>query len=64
MVKVTKYARCQNSIILDFQNQPQDADCPWCGKPFRYRLIGNSICEIDLMNLTFDEAEMCDGTGL
>ena len=64
MVKVKKCARCQNFIILDFQKHPQDADCPWCGKPFRYRLIGSSICEIDLMNLTFDEAEICDGTGL
>ena len=64
MVRVTKCAICGNEMIISFQRLPQDAKCPWCGKPFRYRLIRNSIVEIDLMNLTFGEAGMCDGTGL
>ena len=53
-----------NYMILDYRPQPQDASCPWCGKSFRYRLIGSSICEVDLMILTFDEGELVDGTGL
>ena len=36
MVRATKCARCQNYMILDYKPQPQDAFCPWCGKPFRY----------------------------
>ena len=64
MVRITKCARCQNYMFLDYKPQPQDASCPWCGKPFRYRLIGTSICEVDLMTPTFDEDELCDGTGL
>lgn len=64
MVKATKCAICHNPIILDYKTEPQDAVCPWCGKMFRYRLIGASICEIDLMNLTFSGAEVYDGTGL
>ena len=64
MVKATKCERCKNYIILNFKKEAQDAVCPYCDKLFRYRLIGASICEIDLMNLTFGEAEVCDGTGL
>lgn len=64
MMKATKCARCQNYIILNYKNEAQDAVCPCCGKQFRYRLIGSSICEIDLMNLTFGVDEVCDGTGL
>lgn len=64
MVKATKCAKCQNYIILDFKKEAQDAVCPYCEKPFRYRLIGASICEIDLMDLTFSEAEVYNGTGL
>ena len=64
MVKATKCARCKNYIILNYKKEAQDADCPYCGKLFRYRLIGTSICEIDLMDLTFGEAEVCNGTGL
>ena len=64
MVKAAKCARCQNYIILNFKKEAQDVVCAYCKKPFRYRLIGASICEIDLMDLTFGEAEVCDGTGL
>ena len=64
MVKATKCARCKNYIILNLKKEAQDAVCPYCDKLFRYRLIGTSICEIDLMDLTFGEAEVCNGTGL
>ena len=63
-MKAMKRAICQNLIIPDFKQKFEDAVYPWCGNPFRYRLIGTSICEIDLASLTFDEAEMYDGTGL
>ena len=64
MVRATKCARCQNYMLLDYKCQPQDTLCPWCGNPLRYRLIGSSICEVDLMTSAFDEGELCDGTGL
>ena len=64
MVRITKCARCRNYMMLDYKPQLQNAFCPWCGKAFRYRLIGTSICEVDLMTPTFDKDELCDGTGL
>ena len=64
MVRATKCARCQNYMQLGYICQPQDALCPRCGKPLRYRLIGTSICEVDLMAPVFHEGELCDGTGL
>ena len=64
MVRATKCARCQNYMLLDYNRQPQEALCPWCGKPLRYRLIGSSIREVDLMTSAFDEGELCDGTGI
>ena len=63
MVKARKCAWCQNNIILNFKKEAQDAICPCCGKSFRYRLIGASICEIDLMDLA-GNAEVYCGTGL
>ena len=49
MVKATKCARCKNYIILNFKKEAQNTVCPYCDKLFRYRLIGASICEIDLL---------------
>ena len=54
----------EDVTIVAKQDKPTSAVCPYCGKLFRYRLIGTSICEIDLMDLTFGEAEVCNGTGL
>ena len=64
MMNVMNCAICQNLKILDFKQKFEDAVCSRCGKPFRYRLISTSICEIDLMDLALDEAETYDGTGL
>ena len=64
MVKVKRCAYCRNLMILDFEKQPKDGVCPYCKLSFRYRLLGNSMCEIDLINPVFFGAVMNDGTCL
>ena len=64
MMREIKCAINPNLIVNGFKHKFEDAVCPWCETSFRYYLPGSFIGEINLMNLTFDEAEMCDGTGL
>ena len=64
MVKVKRCAYCKNLMILDFDKQPKDGVCPYCEVTFRYRLLGNSMCEIDLMDPIYFGAVMNDGASL
>lgn len=61
MVKVKRCAYCRNLMILDFEKTPKDGICPYCGAAFRYRLLGNSICEIDMTDPVFFGTVMKDG---
>lgn len=64
MMRVMKCAICSDLIVLDYKYKFEDANCLWCGPSFRYRLLGSSICEIDLIDLNSGEAETYNGTGL
>ena len=45
MTRVRNCAVCKNSMILDFQEETQEAVCPHCGTMFQYRLLGRAMCE-------------------
>lgn len=64
MVKVIRCAYCRNLMILDLEKRPKDGVCLYCEATFRYRLLGNSMCEIDLMDTIFFRAVMNDGASM
>ncbi len=64
MVKVKHCAYCRNLMIQNFEKQPKDGVRPYCETTFRYRLLGNSMCEIDLMDPIYFGAVMNDGASV
>ena len=46
MTRVRNCAVCKNSMILDFQEETQEAVCPHCGAALRYRLLDRFMFEI------------------
>ena len=46
MIRVRNCAVCKNSMMLDFQNEMQEAVCPHCGASLRYRLLDRFMFQI------------------
>ena len=64
MMREIRCAIDPNLIVKGFKHKFEDAVCPWCETSFHYCLPGSFISKINLMDLTSDEAETYDGTGL
>ena len=46
MTRVRNCAVCKNSMMLDFQEEIQEAVCPHCGAVLRYRLLDRFMFQI------------------
>jgi hypothetical protein len=62
MVRVNNCAICKSILMLNFEKQLKNDSCAYYMATFHYRLLGNTLLEIDPVYLGHLEAVMNDGT--